>query len=310
MSAAPRWRRLLAFMLDGLLLGLVGTAPAMFLGPIAEPLGMWGHLLLVPAMTLYRGLSQGIFGCTPGQALLGLRVVRADGGRPGWASVLLRAGILSLGLGTMGMTMPGNSWMEVGIRLIGGLCGASSLYLALFEGQRRGLHDLVAGTVVVRRGEQPGTAPVARVHGIGVAVLALLPALLCIPSTARSSIRSLQQSLSADPRLRDVQVWEESVESHGQTGGLLRVEGWWMGEPAEVGAWMEEVEKSVRDSKISGVEILTVELTSGWDVGFAAGTTRHERSVPLFAQEQKEGVEAPPEPAPTEGQELEKLKEL
>jgi hypothetical protein len=71
---------------------------------------------------------------------------------------------------------------------------------------------------------------------------------------------------------------------------------------------MEGVEKEVRDSKISGIEILTVELTSGWDVGFAAGTTHHERSVPLFAQERKEGEEASPQP--TEAQELEKLKEL
>ncbi len=306
MSAAPRWRRLLAFMLDGLLLGLVGTGPAMYLGPMVQPFGMWSHLLFVPAMALYRGLSQGISGCTPGQYLLGLRVVAADGERPGWGAVLLRAGVLSLGLGTMGMTMPGNSWVEVGIRLIAGLFGASSLYLALFEGQRRGLHDLVAGTVVVRRGLRPEGGPVARVHGIGVALLSLAPALLCIPSTPRSSIQALQQSLSGDARLRDVQVWEEAVESHGQTAGLLRVGGWWMGEPGEVGAWMEEVEKSVRASKISGVEILTVELTSGWDVGFAAATTRHERSVPLFAQEQKEGVEA----LPTEGQELEKLKEL
>lgn len=306
MSAAPRWRRLLAFMLDGLLLGLIGTGPAMYLGPLVQPLGMWGHLLFVPAMVLYRGLSQGISGCTPGQYLLGLRVVRADGSKPGWGAVLLRTGVLSLGLGTMGMTMPGNSWAEVGIRLIGGLCGASSLYLALFEGQRRGLHDLVAGTVVVRRGVQPAVGPVARIHGLGVALLAVVPALLGVPSAPRSSIQVLQQSLSADPRLRDVQVWEEPVESQGQTAGLLRVEAWWMGEPGAVGAWMEEVEKSVRASKISGVEILTVELTSGWDVGFAAATTRHERSVPLYAQEQKEGVEAPP----TEGEELEKLKEL
>ncbi len=308
MSVAPRWRRLLAFMLDGLLIGVVATGPALFWGQLAQPLGMWGHLLLVPVMTLYRGLFQGFFGGTPGQLLLGLRVVSADGGRLSLTTALLRGAILGLGLGTMGMTMPGNSWGEVGIRLLGGLFGAGSLYLALFEGSRRGLHDLVAGTLVVRRGQEPTVAPVARVHGVVVALLALVPTLASVPISQRSSIQSLQQQLSADPRLRDLQIWEESVESHGQTGGLLRVEAWWMGEPGEVGIWMEGVEKAVRDSKISGVEILTVELTSGWDVGFAAGTTHHERSVPLFAQEQKEGEKATP--GPTETQELEKLKEL
>lgn len=300
MSAA-RWRRLLAFLFDGIILGLIGTVPAMFLGQMSAGLGPWGHLLLVPAMTLYRGIFQGGWGATPGQRLLGLRVVAVGGGRLGWGRALLRSGVLSLGLGAMGMPMPGHSWEEVGVRLVAGLFGFGSLYLAFFEPGRRGVHDLLAMTLVVLKDTKVSTFPLERRHAAVLLLLGLGAAALSVPSTSRSSIQGLQSQLSADPRIRNLQLWEETLESHGQTGGMLRLEGWWVGEPAQVSSWMEEVEKEVRAAKISGIEVLAVDMTSGWDVGFASATTRHQRVVPLFAREQKEGVpaaEEEPDPLP------------
>ena len=55
-----------------------------------------------------------------------LQVVTAEGGRPPWRALIIRYAVTSISLGT-------------------------ALLWCLFDGQRRGLHDLAAGTLLVRR---------------------------------------------------------------------------------------------------------------------------------------------------------------
>jgi uncharacterized RDD family membrane protein YckC len=55
-----------------------------------------------------------------------LQVVTAEGGRPTWSALLIRYMVISLSLG-------------------------AALLWCLVDGQRRGLHDLAAGTLLVRR---------------------------------------------------------------------------------------------------------------------------------------------------------------
>ncbi len=82
----------------------------------------WG-----PAYLAYRWLGQGLFGGTPGQRLIGLRVVRyADGGPLGLGLALARALAFCLALVTL-FGLP--------------LAGLSA---------KRGLHDYLAGTCVQR----------------------------------------------------------------------------------------------------------------------------------------------------------------
>jgi uncharacterized RDD family membrane protein YckC len=71
-------------------------------------------------------------GGTPGQRVLGLEIVRhVDGVRAGPLRLLARAVLVAVGLIPLGLGHVA-SW---------------------FTRERRGLHDLLTGTVVVRRGQ-------------------------------------------------------------------------------------------------------------------------------------------------------------
>jgi uncharacterized RDD family membrane protein YckC len=131
--------RFMALMTDGLLvltaLACVGAWPA-FLVTLRD--GQWGALIpwlpwAVGLLALSRLCLHAGFGRTPGKAMFGLEVVRLDGSSGGTGTALLRL---------IGEAL---SVFTAGIGLLPALFGA------------RGLHDLLAGTVVVRRGSGPGT---------------------------------------------------------------------------------------------------------------------------------------------------------
>ncbi|HWP35855.1 MAG TPA: RDD family protein, partial [Thermodesulfobacteriota bacterium] len=85
-------------------------------------------VLWAAVAALYLVAFVAIEGATPGKILFRLRIVRADGGPVGWATGLRR-------------------------EVIGKLCSALTLgvgYLMVALGAKRGLHDRLAGTRVVR----------------------------------------------------------------------------------------------------------------------------------------------------------------
>ncbi len=144
-ALAPHGARLVAFIVDSFILGIVTTVVmlvAVVLGVTAalttNGAALVGLLALLFVVLL---ISLGYFpwfwahgGQTPGMRLFGLRVVRAvDGGSVG---------------GGQGI-----------VRLIGYWVSALVFYIGfawvLVDGQRRGWHDLIAGTVVITDGAGP-----------------------------------------------------------------------------------------------------------------------------------------------------------
>lgn len=139
---APLWRRACAALLDALLGLAIWALSAMWLlilvwGFRRSPLELSAALLLALAILLlalllhvaYHTVFVGGCGQTPGRMALGIAVVRRDGRPAGYGRALARAAlgggleVLTLGLGRL---------------------------VALFNRERRGLADLVAGTRVVR----------------------------------------------------------------------------------------------------------------------------------------------------------------
>jgi uncharacterized RDD family membrane protein YckC len=107
----------------GLVAALAGAAgPAWIVGAVLG--GAW----LVLAYAYLVG-CWATFGCTLGMLLFGLRVVSADGARPGFGRSTLRAAALALAI----------------IPFFAGLVPV------IFDRRRRGLHDAVAQTTVQRR---------------------------------------------------------------------------------------------------------------------------------------------------------------
>jgi uncharacterized RDD family membrane protein YckC len=144
--------RLVAYLLDGLLvsivigvlvvIGFVLFGAGMEIDPLTgdvdpdsiDGAGLAGFLILLLVATVIAILYFPFFwargGQTPGMRLFGLQVVRdRDGGRIGWGTALLR--------------------------LLGMYVASAVFYLGFIwifiDKRRRGWHDLIAGTVVVKR---------------------------------------------------------------------------------------------------------------------------------------------------------------
>lgn len=139
------WIRFAAYIIDALILGIVGVFVGTSFGLLA---GLTGTSPTDPAaqslLTLvslvisvtYFTWSWVRTGSTPGMSVLGLRVVRdADGGPITWGKALLRyVGII----------------ISTVILFIG-------LIWVAFDRRKRGWHDLLAGTVVIRKPDVPVT---------------------------------------------------------------------------------------------------------------------------------------------------------
>jgi uncharacterized RDD family membrane protein YckC len=149
---AGLWRRLLASLIDGLILSpllvLLGglafriTGYRLPLGPklrvesLLELFLEGGSMLYslvsvaVLVLLLYGFLFWATTGATPGLRLLRLRVISVYGETPEWWRALLRCAGLLLGAVVLGL---GFVWIG-------------------FDREKRGLHDWVAGTYVFRSG--------------------------------------------------------------------------------------------------------------------------------------------------------------
>jgi uncharacterized RDD family membrane protein YckC len=112
-------RRLAALLLDWICCLLIARG---FFGP--EALQPNGSLSVVGVLVVVNTLLIGTAGATAGQRLLGMQVERVDGSRPGLLKALIRAVLLGL---------------------------AVPAITALWESDRRGLHDLLSGTLVANR---------------------------------------------------------------------------------------------------------------------------------------------------------------
>ena len=183
MSIAGFWSRLLAFVIDFVLLGIVSFAIAWLFPEQVMRLGGWGHWLGMGVVILYFGLmnSRLSHGQTAGKILMDVRVVDRDGARLGVRRSLLRtlvfwapslAGALSLPA-----AMSALPWqMLLALLVYGGW--PAIIYLYLFNARtRQSLHDLATGTLVVREWPETGAPPQAspwRGHWIALAAIACL----------------------------------------------------------------------------------------------------------------------------------------
>jgi uncharacterized RDD family membrane protein YckC len=148
-ALAARWRRLLAFLIDAVILTLVtGALWGRLLASFANQLGsgaagrafshITGPYVLVLALTvilafLYYWLLTGYWGTTIGKRSLGLWVVCADGRSPvSLRRSAVRALVFVLGGEVLLFFLVDNGWL-------------------LGDRQRRALHDKVARTLVVSR---------------------------------------------------------------------------------------------------------------------------------------------------------------
>ncbi|AEV84867.1 hypothetical protein ACWT_3843 [Actinoplanes sp. SE50] len=129
--------RTLAYLIDTVAVAALTGAGVIALGVVASVVGseardlarfvLSSYLVFLPTLlALYCALFWGLAGRTPGMALLGVRVVRADGAPVRWPAALVRALLLA--------------YFPIG-----------ALWL-IVDRRHQGLPDKIAMTAVVREG--------------------------------------------------------------------------------------------------------------------------------------------------------------
>jgi uncharacterized RDD family membrane protein YckC len=134
LAPAGFWVRLAAYLIDVVVMSavyLLVVGPVWLMGRPQLALNL-GSLTMVAAGLALALVGWGRFGTTPGKHLLGLRVV--DVAKPGQTGIgVVKALIRWLGY------------------LVSGLVFGIGFLLIAFRADKRGLHDLLAGTAVGRR---------------------------------------------------------------------------------------------------------------------------------------------------------------
>lgn len=164
------WRRLVAFWLDGLIVGVVGLVIGIAFYDALSRMGLWGRLVGFPISLLYFGLGNSASnqGKTVGKRVMGIEVVDAAGNYLSFGRSLIRSLVLSVPFVLNGVFIPADftpgviaALVVLAIVVLGGIF--SICYLFLFNRRtRQSLHDLAVGSWVVRAGAT-GPVPPQRV---------------------------------------------------------------------------------------------------------------------------------------------------
>jgi uncharacterized RDD family membrane protein YckC len=140
---ASRWLRLAAALVDGVIGGGASLAIIFLLlgfdmqklAAIDLPSKVLFALMGVALFMLFHGYLLLKNGQTIGKKLVGIRVALLDGSVPPFVPLILKRYV--------------PIWLVVQIPIVGGLCNLVNI-LFIFRADRRCLHDLIAGTKVVR----------------------------------------------------------------------------------------------------------------------------------------------------------------
>ena len=297
------WRRVAAFLVDGVVLGLVGYALGLLLFDAFVRMGPWGRCVGFGVALAYfvaqesgRGGGQSL-----GKRLLGIRVVDAQGralsplrGGVRFAvfgvPYFLSGAVLPMTVRTVALGVP------VAVLATGGLPALA--YLLVFNRRtRQSLHDLAVGAFVVRvrrlaraAREAPGPARTWVVHLRVAAALVVLagvfpfipPRLSRLPSFA--GLRLVEERLEAQPELRTVGVSVGATRGHGggEADGRELLIAATIARPLD-----DNVPLSTRLAGIAlasypdaaMLDTIDVRLAHGYDIGIASSWTPQELAL-------------------------------
>jgi uncharacterized RDD family membrane protein YckC len=231
------WRRTGAFLIDGLVLVIVGFILGLFLQDQFETMGSWGRAVGFSVAMAYFGIMESrIFqGSTLGKLALDIQVVTTAGVPLGVGRTLLRATVFwvpyFLNNAALGDGQHQSVLLTIQGLVVFGLGGAV-LYLYLFNRRtRQSVHDLIAGAVVVRarRKDMPRMLPVWRGHIAAVAVLFLITiggiayGYSLLGKSAFQPLLAVQQQVSRLPAVRAASVVQGVNFAAGTRTNVLKI---------------------------------------------------------------------------------------
>jgi uncharacterized RDD family membrane protein YckC len=286
MNTAGIWRRLGAFMIDGVLLGVVGILAGVVFYEDFVRLGGWGRLIGLALVLAYFGLLNSRLGGgqTLGKRLLKIRVVGADGSPLPLPKALLRTVVLAIPWFLNGAPFPADLLASPLIYVLSlaifGLGGAI-LYLLFFNrGTRQSLHDLLVGSFVVNADATTAIekVPLWRTHAMVVgAVLAAAALAPFITSRLASqepfaALMKVFNALNAEPGIVRATVSEGWTSSGEQDTSYLLINAF-LDRPGIEDARLAQRLARVaiaNDPTVLDLQIVQVVLIYGYDIGIAA----------------------------------------
>jgi uncharacterized RDD family membrane protein YckC len=239
-QVAGFWIRVAADALDAVVLFVVGWMLSLPLRAVFEHLGERAVFVGLAISMAYTGILQSRFGDgrTLGKRLLGLRVVRLDGTLMSLDRSLVRYALMGLLVyqGAVAYALVG-LLPFLGLAsvqtVVGGI--ASVLFLGCvvvvpFHPLKRGLHDLLAGTIVIRGGMPDPVFIAARTDGrrdrgivIGAAALAVIAMVAGVVTWHR---------LASRPEMKAMLAISNELREHGVSNvGIQRETVWMNGGP-------------------------------------------------------------------------------
>ena len=290
------WRRLAAFLIDSLIVGMTGfLIGLLFFNKLAQ-LGQWGHVVGFVIAALYFSVLNSELGNgqTPGKRALGIEVVNKSGRHISLFRSFLRYSVLSIPffLNNASLSLPLDSSLPV---LIAGLLvfglGGATIYLLVFNRRtRQGTHDLVAGTYVVRSSPKGivNHGDVWRPHFaiIGawcVAVMAAGPVIGIYTKDNQTfkNLIAIQKEIEATGKVHFASASEG--KSWGYLGGkkwevnYLQIRAILREPPEDYEKAAHEIAKIVlaQYPKIPEKRVISVVLSYGYDIGIASGWRNH-----------------------------------
>lgn len=283
------WRRLLAFLLDGILVGIIGFALGLFLFDFFAQIGGYGRLVGFCIALAYFGLLNSSVGKgrTIGKKIMKIEVVDRSGEHISLVRSLIRYTILSAPFFLNGLLIPPSVVQSpigycIAFLIFG--CGGAIIYLYIFNRRtRQSLHDLTVRTFVVRTSTKGDVvaSPVWKFHLIIVGIWFFVVISFCVaaPMIAQKGVfpelLALQKSIQSTGKVHTASAFVG--KSWGSMGGkrwestYFHSNAIWKTRPEDYQAAASEIASLVLSgySKIMDKDVLAVTVTYGFDIGIA-----------------------------------------
>ena len=300
------WRRLLAFVVDSTMLGIVGQALGWSLSSVWFEVGPYGRIVGQVIGILYFGVmgSRIAGGSTLGKRLLGLAVRGPDGRPIGIVRSLVRTSVWVIPWTLNGWAMPimSNpvvSWVTA--VLVFGVGGAMVVTMLFNRRTRQGLHDILTQTYVLRIDGPPVQALPTPGRLPWVLSAAMLAFAVVLASVGRQLVSravpqfqdlvTLQRRLQKDDRFFSAGVFDNTFHgSDGAKSRTLRVQVWYKGVPTEatrIKVMNEVARVALNMGDPEKFDLIRIEVVSAYDLGIAELRANHGDSQPVSVWKQR-----------------------
>lgn len=298
------WRRVIAFLIDTLLLGLLGLVLGLLFESQFVELGQWGRVVgfAIAGAYFIPADSQLFNGQSVGKRLLGLRVQGVTGALISLPRSALRYVIFGAAYFANGVFIETGSNPGWAINVLGGVFVAllmvgllGSLYLLVFNRpSRRTLHDLLTSTVVVRASSPEAAVNVPLAGGHWVAIAAIPTLVVGVLAWANLKVGSFAPELAAAMRARGAVATVPGVTNAGvvistfhssrsDTATTNLVVNAWVKEwPPERTEFARRLALAAADEQLnlSAMEQVIVVIHRGYDIGLASLWRKESFSYP------------------------------